>query len=279
MSVATLMLSALFATSSAAAQSFLDCHFAPGWEQSGAIRHFDSSNLYDYKDGSAEGYLIFGFVSMSTIDCRSGANTLAIDVSEMAGDDAAYGVFAANLDPAQSITRVGMGGQIQAQSASLAKGKYYVEIVETAADPSVDDSATMRAFATAIDARLEGRASPPEPLQWFLQQNLISTRIVPESVLGLRELKRGYVARYQLGQAFIVLEDSPEAAAQTFKSLRTYFSGAAPAQIGDEAFEIKAQYLDGVCIFRKGRILAGYANLPTPQQAATQATALAARIP
>jgi hypothetical protein len=76
-----------------------------------------------------------------------------------------------------------------------------------------------------------------------------------------------------------VLEDSPESAAAVLKELRALFDGASGAKVGDEAFQAKAQYLDGICIFRKGRYLGGYANLPTAQEAATQAVKLAARIP
>jgi hypothetical protein len=98
-------------------------------------------------------------------------------------------------------------------------------------------------------------------------------------VLGLRQLKRGYVAKYKQGQAFIVLEASPESAAEVMKKLRERFAGSSPAQVGDEAFQAKARYLDGICIFRKGRYLGGYANLPEPQEAAALAAELAARIP
>ncbi|MGO9637590.1 MAG: hypothetical protein ACLPSO_06585, partial [Terracidiphilus sp.] len=68
-------------------------------------------------------------------------------------------------------------------------------------------------------------------------------------------------------------------AAEVFKKLREHFDGAAPAQLGDEAFQAKAPYLDGLCIFRKGRFLAGYSNLPDAQQAAALSAKLAARIP
>ncbi len=276
---AALLLALAFAASAAGAQEFLDCHSVPGWEQAGAKRQYDSGNLYEYKDGGAEGYLIFGFVRMSTMDCKSGANMLTIDVSEMAGAEAAYGIFAANLDPTQPTTQIGMGGQIQAQSASFAKGKYYVEIVEIAADPAANDSATMRAFAGAMEIRLQGSVDPPVQVLWFPPGNVAPIRMVPESVLGLRELKRGYVTSYPTGQAFIVLEDTPDSAALVLKALRARFPGATPAPVGDEAFQAHAQYLGGLCILRKGRVLAGYVNLPTPQEAAKQAAALAARIP
>jgi hypothetical protein len=279
MKVAGLLLTVLFAAGMARAQEPLNCHFVPGWEQSEPKRQYVADNLYDYKDGGAEGYLQFGFVRMTGITCKSGEDNLAIDISEMNDADSAYGMFAANRDPNLPIAAIGMGGQVQPQSASFAKGKYYVELVLTAANPNSDRTAVLQAFATGIEGRLEGRVTAPEALAWFPKEDLVSTRMVPESVLGLRLLKRGYVAKYRQGQAFIVIEVSPESAAEVFKKLREHFDGASPAAIGDEGFETKAPYLDGLCIFRKGRTLAGYANLPDPRQAAALAAQLVARIP
>jgi len=258
------------------AQDYLSCQFVPGWEQSGPNRQYVADSLYEYMDGNAEGYLIYGFQSMKGITCKSGENTLVIDVSEMSDSDMAYGMFTANRDFNTPIAKIGMGGQIQRRRASFAKGKYYVEI---AAEPDSDHSKSLEAFVTKIQERIEGRNTPPEALDWFAKEDLDSIRLVPESVLGLRQLKRGYVAKYKQGQAFIVLETSPESATAVMKKLQERFSGASAAQIGDGAFQLKAQYLDGLCIFRKGRYIGGYANLPDPQEAASQAAKLASRIP
>jgi len=279
MKSAALLLTVLVATGTACAQVAPDCHLAPGWEASGPIRQFTADNLYDYKDGAADGYLSYGFARMSTIDCKSGADTLTIDLSEMNDADAAYGLFTSNRDPKLPIAKIGMGGQIQSQSAIFAKGKYYVEIVEVADNAEADHTAVMHAITAGIEKRLEGRVTPPEALQWFPQENLDTVKLIPESVLGLKLLKRGYVAKYKQGQAFVVLEATPESAAEVFKKLREHFDGATPAQIGDEAFQAKAPYLDSVCVFRKGRYLAGYANLPDALQAAALAANLATRIP
>ena len=274
------LLAAIFLlTTMAGAQDYLDCHFSPGWEQSGAKRQYAADNLYDYKDGGAEGYLIFGFARMQGISCKSGTETLDIDVSEMTDADAAYGIFAANLDPTMPIANIGMGGQVQRQSASFAKGKYYVEIVETAASPDSDQSSMLKALAARMLEHIEGRDSPPEVLDWFSKEDLVSVRVVPESVLGLRQLKRGYVAKYKQGQAFLVQEASPEAAAAVMKSLRERFDPVSPTHVGDEAFQAKAKYLDGICFFRKGSYVGGYANLPEPEQAASQAAQFAVRVP
>jgi hypothetical protein len=279
MRVAGLLLAILLTAGMVGAQDYLNCHFAPGWEPSGAKRDYVADNLYEYKDGNAEGYLQYNFVRMQGITCASGGNTLDIDVSEMSDADSAFGMFAANRDPNLPTVKVGMGGQIQKQSASFAKGKYYVEIVEVATNPESDQSAMLKAWAGKMLEHLEGRDIAPEALEWFPKEDLTSARMAPESVLGLKLLKRGYVAKYKQGQAFIVPEASPESAAEVMKKLRELFQGASPVAVGDEAFQARAKYLDGVCIFRKGRYLGGFANLPDPQAAASLAGKLAARIP
>jgi hypothetical protein len=116
-------------------------------------------------------------------------------------------------------------------------------------------------------------------LGWFPTGGLISARLIPESVLGLRPLKRGYVAEYESGKAFVVTEESAESAAAVLNKLRARFADAAPAKVADEAFEAKDRYLGGLCFFRKGRYLGGYANLAEGQDAAELARALAARLP
>jgi hypothetical protein len=215
-------------------------------------------------------------VKMQGITCKSGTNTLVIDISEMEDPDLAYGMFVANADPDLPTTRIGMAGQIQPRRGSFSKGKYYVEI---AASPDVDHTSWLQAFAATIEQRLDGRSTPPNVLEWFSKENLISARLVPESVLGIRQLKRGFVAKYVQGQAFVVSEASVEVAVQTMIKLRARFADAVPAQVADEALAANTPYLEGICIFRKGRYVAGYANLPDPDAAQAKAQKLATQIP
>ena len=126
---------------------------------------------------------------------------------------------------------------------------------------------------------IPGRSTPPEELGWFPTAKLASVRMIPKSVLGLRLLKRGYVAHYDQGQAFVVTEQSPESAAAVLSKLRQRFAEAVPAQVADEAFQAKDQYLGGICMFRKGRYLGGFTNMPDPKSATAPAASLAERIP
>jgi hypothetical protein len=261
------------------AQAYLDCHFVPGFEQSGPKRDYAPDNLFDYRDGAAEGYLIYSFVRMQGIDCKSGSTILSIDVSDMTDADSAYGIFSTNRDPKQPIAKIGMGGQILPQSLLFAKGKYFVEIIETDGSTNSDQTPALQAFAARIEPLLEGRSTPPEELSWFPPENQESARLIPESVLGLKILKRGYVAKYAQGQAFIVVEQSPQSAADVMAKLRARYDGVTSVPLADEAFQVQAPYLDGVCIFRKGHTIAGYTNLPDAAQAAAQAARLLERIP
>jgi hypothetical protein len=279
MRTATLLLAILATTGMVSAQDYLNCGFAPGWEQTGPRRQYTPDTLYEYKDGGAEGYLAYGFVAMRGVDCKSAGGTMSIDVSQMDDADSAYGMFTANRDPNLADSKVGMGSQVQMQSGLFAKGKYFVEVAQVTANPSSDNHVMLQALLAKIADRLEGQTTIPETLSWFPQENLVSAGLIPESVLGLKLLKRGYVAKYKQGQAFIVLEASPESATEVMKKLRARFDGATDAKIGDEAFQVKAQYLGGLCIFRKGNYISGYANLPDPAAAAVLAAQLATRIP
>ena len=87
------------------------------------------------------------------------------------------------------------------------------------------------------------------------------------------------MAQYEHEQAFVVEEQAAESAAETMKKLRARFEGAAATQMGDEAFTVKAPYLDGVCVFRKGRFIAGYANVSDAAEAGAKAGTLLRRIP
>jgi hypothetical protein len=156
------------------------------------------------------------------------------------------------------------------------KGKYYVEI---AANPEGDFTSTLREWTAAIEKTLAGSSEPPAALAWFPPEKQQGLRLVPESVLGIRLLKRGYVGQYEVGKAFVVEEESSAAAVDVMEKLRARFAGNSPAKIGDEAFQAADRYLGRLCIFRKGRYVAGYGNLAEGQDGIALATVLAQRIP
>ena len=252
------------------------CSLVPGWTQDGQPRFYTTDNLYEYMDGNSEGYFSYNFQNMHGITCKRGEATFVIDISDMGDPDNAFGWFSATRDLRQAAYPVGMGGQIVPRRLIFAKGKYYVEI---AANPEGDHTAPLKEWAAALDKLVPGTTSPPAALAWFPTENQQTLKLVPESVLGLRLLKRGYVAQYDYGKAFLVLEESPDSAAGVMQKLRARFGETAPAKLGDEAFQFTDKYLGKLCVFRKGRYIGGYGNVAEGQDALALATALAAKIP
>lgn len=274
----TSVLSLILVMASLAEGQILDCSAVPGWKQQGPLRSYDAENLFEYMDGNAEGYLVFQFVNMKGITCQCAGDSILIDISEMSDPEYAFGIFSANRDRRQAIEKIGMGGQVLPRRATFAKGKYYVEL---AASPEKDHSQALRAFVAAQERNLEGRSDPPEVLSWFPKRGLVpdSVRLVPESVLGLRILKRGYIAQYDFGKGFLVSESSPEGASQIMGKLRDRIGQTVAAKIGDEAFTGTDKYLDGICVFRKGKIVAGFSNVESSRDIMAEAISFAEQIP
>jgi hypothetical protein len=253
-----------------------NCTLVPGWTQKGEARSYVGDNLFEYMDGNAEGYLIYGFQSMHGVNCVKGPVTLVIDISDFGEPDLSYGMFTANRDLREPETKLGAGGQIVPRRAIFTKGQYYVEI---AAGPEGDHTATLKDWMAAFEKIVPGSTSPPTALSWFPAEKQQTLRLVPESVLGIRLLRRGYAAQYDYGKAFVVTEESAETAAPLLLKLRARFTDTTAATAGDEAFQANDKYLGRLCFFRKGRYIGGYANVADGQDPVALSKALAAKLP
>jgi len=253
-----------------------NCTLVPGWTQQGEARSYVGDNLFEYMDGNAEGYLIYGFQSMHGVNCTKGPVTLVIDISDFGESDLSYGMFTANRDLREPMAKLGAGGQIVPRRAIFTKGQYYVEI---AASPEGDHTATLKEWMAAFEKLVPGSTDPPVALTWFPAEKQQTLRLVPESVLGIRLLQRGYAAQYDFGKAFVVTEASAESAGAVMQKLRARFGETTAARVADDAFQANDKYLGKLCFFRKGLYIGGYANVADGQDAVGLSAALAAKLP
>jgi hypothetical protein len=251
------------------------CGAVAGWQQQGQNRAYTSDDLFEYMNGNSEGYFIYRFVGMKGITCQSGDSTIVIDMSEFEDPEYAYGMFTSTRDPRLPEEKIGTSGQVTPRRILFVKDRYYVEL---GANPEKDFTSELRAYATIIEKSIPGQTALPETLSWFPKENLNTARLVPESVLGLRLLKRGYVGQYDFGKGFIVKESSPEAAAQLMTKLRERFGRTTPVTIADEAFTTTDKYLNGMCVFQKGNYVGGFADLKAGRDGVAESARLAANI-
>ena len=252
-----------------------ECNLAPGWQQSGLRRAYEGESLYEYMNGNSEGYLIYGFRKMTGVTCTTKGVKILVDVSDMGDEEAAYGIFSANRDVRSPAEQIGMGAQILPRKAIVAKGQYYLEI---AAEPEGDYRDLLRQLAKSLADRVQGSTSPPDALSWFPRAGLLpgSPRLIPQSVLGIRALKRGYVAEYENGaKAFLVRDASPEAAAETLEKLKARVAEPRAFAAG---FVGTDKYLRTIAVFQKGCFVGGYASVPENTDVDALTRAFAAQI-
>lgn len=261
---------------SAAAQ-MPTCTVIAGAAQKGDARSFEVETLFDYMNGNSEGYFLYGFQKMDGITCHKNGVDLVFDVSTFADAESAYGMFTGNADPRVPVEAIGAGAQVTPRKAVFAKDRYYVEI---AAEPDGEHSDLLRASITAFEKSIDGCADLPKQLNWFPKDGLEAgyPRLAPQSVLGLRMLKRGYLAHYAHGKAFVVTEASEADAAALMASLRKRFPPKAETKAGEDAFVAEDRYLGSLSFFRKGSLVGGWANVKGADAAALAAQ-LASAIP
>ena len=182
------------------------CSAVAGWSQQGDARTFAADNLFEYMDGNAEGYLIYGFQNMRGVTCKKDGVTLVIDLSDFGDADSSFGMFSANRDPRQPEAKVGMSAQIVPAARPPGERKIL---------PG-DRGRSRRAITRRCcgngpsRSRSPSRAAPslPQRCPGFPPAQRQSLRLVPESVLGIRILKRGYAAQYEFGKAFVITDEA-----------------------------------------------------------------------
>ncbi|MBL8173583.1 MAG: hypothetical protein JNK48_02880 [Bryobacterales bacterium] len=267
----------LFAAAAADGPAMPDCSAVPGFTAKGPARAFNVETLFEYMNGNSEGYFAYGFRQMRGITCTGGKLDLVFDISEMETPELAWGMFMANRDPKLPMAKFGPVAQVTPRRGAFAKGNAFVEV---AANPTAAPDIIER-FLAYWEKRLPGESKAPALLDVFPKQGLVpdSLRLVPESVLGFRMLRRGFVGQYEHGKAFLIPEASPQAASKVLAQLKQRLNATETASLGDDSFQVKDKYLGRICVFRKGSILAGTANFPDSVDPATLAKEIAARLP
>jgi uncharacterized protein DUF6599 len=266
----------LAAVPAAAADLNPDCAAVPGWSQKGDVRVHVPDDLFDYMNGNAEGYIIYGFEKMTGVTCISADRTIHIDYFKMASPEMSWGIFTANRHPRHDTAAIGIIGQVMPRRATFAKGSYYVEFAA-----NQDNLEALDAFTKAIEPKVPGATDAPAALTWFPKEGLdaASVRLVPQSVMGLRLLKRGYLAKYDDGRAFIVTEESPEAAAAVLAQLKERLSDPSAGDVGDASITGKDRYLGQMYLAQKGSYLIGFATRNADADLAARVRAVTKSIP
>lgn len=191
-----ILVMALATCAGAAETSFAELR---GWTRSPKVQHFAASNLFEYIDGAADGFLAYGFQQLSVAEyTRAAKGSVVIECYRHASPLHAFGVYSQEKPDAGPFEAIGTQGYVAPPLLVFIKGTTYVKI--NAYDLGTETEATLRAFASAQAAALEGPMDLPGPLKLFpaLGRQPNSERFVLDSVMGYAFLHQGFTAEYQV---------------------------------------------------------------------------------
>lgn len=227
------------------------------WRRTSEPRFYEPENLFEYINGAADEYLLYGFRRVVTSDYEVGEDSSSVNVEIylMESPVHAFGIYAAERSPSEKPVDVGVMGYLGPNALNFYKGPYYVKI--TSFDFSKDMSASLLQMGGAIAGKIPGDLKEPDMLRYFPEENKVrfSERFIPTGFLGQSYLKNGYRCDYSDGpeswQVFLVPCESDSAAESNLDRYRSFLES--------QEYRILPQDPDGTVAAEKERHVLAFA--------------------
>jgi hypothetical protein len=121
---------------------------AAGWKWDGEEMKYNTKSLFDYMDGAAELYLVYGFQSLTVRKFeKSNQPPITLELYEMASSEDAYGLF--SFDRQDEPAGIGQGSEFGGGLLRFWKGKYFVSIYADGGGAEVESVVLKMGRATA----------------------------------------------------------------------------------------------------------------------------------
>jgi len=255
------------------------------------VRFYNESNLYEYIDGQAEGYIAYDFQALASACYSDGANSVLVDIYDMAKPVQAFGVYSTFRAPTNDFVAIGEQGFKTGEGYMFWKGRMVVTVsanYEAHAENPEDDEAT--AFQAAEAAARAVAAKIPEDRSGLDLLDLLpppgkmpnSEKYFLHAVLGQGFLENGVVAEYPytggVARLFVCDLGAPDAAAKAYSEyLKFTTAHGKPVETDPgKSFLADVKYYGMTEVFLEKRYLAGGVGLPA--DAAALLDGLRARI-
>jgi len=205
---------------------------AEGWVMDGRLAVYDRENLFERVNGESELYFPYGFERL--VSARYGSNTdpragFDADVFRMGSTLDAFGIYANYRSREDAGVEIGAEGTLSDSHLFYYQDRYLVRLQATG--PVMPGRPAFLACGRAIARNLPAGSGPPREIGMFALPGVVpkSERYVAESLLGYDFFRRGIMADLlPEGETrlFLVMEDSPGAAATALGHYRAYLTKA-----------------------------------------------------
>jgi len=246
---------------------------AEGWTREGNVKHFTKDTLYEHINGEAELFFPFGFRSLATAAYVRGPDpsiALIVDIYHMDSVLGAFGIYSSYRNRDDTVVQVGAEGSLNPAQLLFYQDRFFMRL--SASGTSQLGGKTLVACGKSLSGRLPGPPAAPKELGLLPAHGVLTgtEKYSATSLFGYPFFRAGLTAEVSIGgkpaKAFVVMEDSPEAARKALDRYDTYLkqSGSASGlnRTGDsEALSAADPLYTQVLILQKGSLLLGLARL------------------
>jgi len=242
-----------------------------GWTRGEEIHFYDADNLYEFINGAAENFLIYGFEKVATTDYDNAGypSPIVVELYQMADPRNTFGIYASERNPDSTFKRIGAEGYIGGTALNFWAGNYYGKMVVY--EESEELQREMEKLAEAISRKIESTGASPgttladaiPEIALFPTTDMVpnSIRYLAKDILGQTYFKDGFEAVYKDGdkesKLVIVLPGGEDAAKEAFDKYKAYTasSGKVAREVtapGDGGFVGTDSYYGNMAAIRSG---------------------------
>ncbi len=239
-----------------------------GWELSTDFPVYTPSNLWDYINGAADGYLSFGFQSLTMAEYTKGKHTIKVEVYRHKDTQHAFGIYATERSPRYEFLDIGAQGYQKGEILNFLAGENYVKL-QTNTDKSKAVKA-MISIAESLAMNLEPDANFPELLKAFPEEGKNANResFVAQNFLGHEFFNEVFAADYSINdekfRLFLTEKSSPEECKMLISNY-TEFTGQDLSPLEQGFFQIKDRYNGDIFMIWEGNFIYGVYDCKDPE--------------
>ena len=244
-----------------------------------AASFYGPDNLYQYMDGGADIFVLYGVTTLLHQEFRVKEVEVAVDIFDMGSPDSAFGMYAAERAPNYRFIRMGAEGYKDEGILNFFQDRYYVKLAGFGAGAD----AVLDAFAASLSGNIGANSSVPAMLSQMpvAGRKPHSEQYMPKDPLGHAFLGPAYVIAYSSGdqesKLFLTVARDRADAQQRFEELKQHFSRSGQCkdapEVGEGAIRGNNSFEGNVIAQAKGRYLLVLVNPVAGNERLIQAAA------
>jgi hypothetical protein len=255
----------------------------------GKPKTYRPENLWDYINGGADVYLIYGFREVLTFAAvhEKKPSKIVVDIYDMGEPLQAYGIFSIERVPDGESAGEGSGSNMTDDVLSFWQDRYYVKIMAQEVIPGIQKD--LLAMGDIISGKLPDRAFDIPYLDVFPKENRVkgTDRYMKKDVLGQDYLEEGFSMEYKrAGQETTILlieGKTPEQSAGNLNRYRAYLDEEEKVSldiqgVGEQAFLGKDFFYGPVIFARKNHHIIGVMGFDNQETAMNVINAMFGRL-